>query len=659
MVKEARVIDYVLRISVCLMLLFSNILGYSQDQRKVSSTNKKAIKLYEKGRAYYDGRNNDLAELTLLEAIEKDPNFVEAELMLAYVYTDLRTYKKALTHYERCIEIDPNFFPEIYVSAATLQLKYGDYIAAKRNFKGYLSFEGAPLMQKDFAKKGLITCAFAEEAIKHPVPFNPINLGDKINSPLPEYFPSISVDGETLLYTRRLKSKMTYTGFNEDFFVSSFDGKNWRQSRNVQPINSLTNEGAPSLSANGRFLIFTSCDNPVEGYGRDRKGYGSCDLFYTYNIGDNWTKPKNLGKKINSRNWETQPSFSADGKTLYFIRGIGRSYSRQQDIYTATLNEQGVWSDPVRLSNTINTPGIEESVFIHPDGKTLYFSSNGHPGMGGLDLFMSQKNEKGIWSTPVNLGYPINTFNDENSLLVDANGELAYFASDREGGFGGLDLYRFEMPEHIRPNKVNYLKGKVYDADTKRPIAAQFQLIDLETGEVVVASFADEATGEYLVSLPINKEYALNTSQDGYLFFSENFLLTEGNVNEPFQKDVPMHKIEVNKTMVLKNVFFDTDQFDLKPKSKIELDKLVSFLNKNTTLKIELGGHTDNVGSKSSNQILSENRAKAVYSYLIEQGIAVERLTAKGYGDIKPISDNNSEKGRAENRRTEFKIIAK
>lgn len=633
--------------------------SFSQDQTRVSSTNKKAIKLYEKGRGYYDGRNNELAELSLLAALGKDPNFIEAELMLAYVYQDARMYEKALLHYERCIEINPDFFPEIYVSAATIQLKYGDYVAAKRNFTGYLSFKGAPLIQKKFAENGLKTCDFAIHAIKHPVPFNPINLGDKINSSLPEYFPSISVDGETLLYTRKLKSKMTYTGFNEDFFVSKFDGKTWEQSQNVQPINSMTNEGAPSLSANGRFLIFTSCASIDGDYGRDRKGYGSCDLFYTYNVGDNWTKPKNLGRTINSHHWETQPSFSADGKTLYFIRGMGRSTERQQDIYTAKHSEEGVWSEPVRLSNTINTPEIEESVFIHPDGKTLYFSSNGHPGMGGLDLFMSQKDENGKWKTPINLGYPINTFKNENSLLVSSDGELAYFASDRAGGYGGLDLYKFEMPAHAKPNKVNYLKGKVYDADTKRPIAAQFELIDLNTREVVVASFADEVTGDYLVSLPINKEYALNASHNGYLFFSENFLLTEGNASEPFQKDVAMHKIEVNKTMVLKNVFFNTDEFDLKPKSKIELDKLVRFLSLNITLKIELGGHTDNLGSKSSNQILSENRAKAVYSYLIEKGIVEERLSSKGYGDTKPIADNASEKGRAENRRTEFKIIEK
>ncbi|PCI96812.1 MAG: hypothetical protein COB15_09010 [Flavobacteriales bacterium] len=645
-------------LTIILLIGFANT-TIAQRERPVSSTNKKAIKLYNAGKGYYDSRNNKLAEANLLEAISKDPNFIEAELLLAYVYTDMIKYKKALEYYKRCIAINPKFFSEIYSSAAAIQLKFGMYEDAKRNFEAYLNFPDAQLMMKDLAKDGLEDCNFAIEALKHPVPFEPINLGDKINSPLPEYFPSISVDGATLLYTRRLNSKMTYSGFNEDFFVSKFDGKNWKQSVNVAPINSLTNEGAPSLSANGRFLIFTSCADPVDGYGRDRKGYGSCDLFYTYNVGDNWTKPKNLGSKINTRNWETQPSFSADGKTLYFIRGLGRGNSRQQDIWTAELTKEGVWSDPVRLSKTINTSGVEESVFIHPDGKTLYFSSNGHPGMGGLDLFMSQKDDKGVWSEPKNLGYPINTFNDENSLLVSADGKLAYFASDRAGGFGALDLYKFNMPEAVKPNVVNYLKGKVYDVVTKKPIAAHFQLIDLKTGEVVVESFADEATGEYLVSLPINKEYALSASYDGYLFFSENFLLTEGTAQKPYRKDVPLQKIEVNKSVVLKNVFFDTDKFNLKQKSKIELDKLVSFLTKNTTVKIELGGHTDNVGSTQSNQILSENRAKAVYDYLREKGVAADRLTAKGYGDTMPISDNTTEKGRAKNRRSEFKIISK
>lgn len=641
-------------------LLF--IIGFSNcsvAQHELRSTNKKAIKYFNEGKQYYDGRKNELAEIQLLKAIDKDPNFIDAEILLAYVYTEQGALKKAITHYERCIAIDYNYFPEVLPSAGVLQLKFGSYEAAKANFEKYLAISGPPLMMKSLAKDGLRDCNFAIEALKHPVDFNPINLGEAINSPLPEYFPSMTVDGNTFLYTRRLNSKMSYSGFNEDFYVSHKVGGKWSKSTNVRAINSTTNEGAPSLSANGMFLIFTSCSDPVEGYGSGRKGYGSCDLFYAFSAGDNWTKPKNLGKTINSRNWETQPSFSADGKTLYFIRGVGRGRERQQDIYMSTLSDQGAWATPKRLSNVINTKGAEESVYIHPDGVTLYFASDGHAGMGGLDIFMSKKDAQGNWTTPINLGYPINTFNDENSLLVAADGKLAYFASDREGGFGGLDLYQFEMPQDLKPEGVNYLAGKVYDANTKKPLGAKFQLIDLSTGEVMVESYSDQSNGKYLVSLPIDKDYALNVSSDNYLFYSENFTLTAGTALDPFLKNVPLQPIEVGESVVLKNVFFETAKFDLKSKSKIELDKLVEFLVKNSTLEIELGGHTDNVGNSKLNQTLSNNRAKAVYAYLVEKGIAKERLSTKGYGDTKPIASNDTEQGRAENRRTEFKVTKK
>jgi len=351
---------------------------------------------------------------------------------------------------------------------------------------------------------------------------------------------------------------MTYDGFNEDFYISKNDGHNWLQSINLKGINSINNEGAPTISPNGQFLIFTSCAD-MNGYGPDRKGYGSCDLFYAYNIGGKWTAPKNLGTPINTKHWETQPSFSSDGKTLYFVRGFRtRNGIKQQDIWTSELSNGGVWSTPTRLSDVINTAGREESVFIHPDNKTLYFSSDGHPGMGGLDLYMSTKNEDGQWTEPVNLGYPINTYNDENSLLVDAEGKLAYFASNREGGYGELDLYKFELPDDAKPNRVTYLAGKVYDAETKEVLPARFELINLETKEVAVQSYADEVTGDYLVCLPVNKDYALNVAQPGYLFHSENFTLTEGTIDKPYKKDVPMHRIKVGQSVVLKNVFFET-----------------------------------------------------------------------------------------------------
>ena len=641
-----------------ILIIFTSFSCKAQE-KKYGTTNKKAIKNYEEGKSYYDIRKNDLAELSLLLAIKNDPNFAEAELLLAYVYTENNAPEKAIEHYQKSININPNLFPEAHASLGLLQIDMGKYTDAKKNLENYLTYTNSPLMMKPYAIKALKDCEFAINALKNPVLFEPINLGKGVNTELPEYFPALSADNKYLLFTRRLIDKSTYSGFNEDFFISKFDGHNWMDAQPLKGINSLNNEGAPTISPNGQFLIFTSCEDPYEAYGQGRSGYGSCDLFYAYNIGGKWTNPKNLSTPVNTQHWETQPSFSSDGKTLYFIRGLKtRQGIKNQDIYFSELSEGGVWSTPQRLSEVVNTEGREESVFIHPDSKTLYFSSDGHVGMGGLDIFMTQKQEDGSWSTPVNMGFPINTFNDENSFLVDAAGDFAYLASNREGGFGDLDLYNFKLPKNLKPNMVTYLIGKVYDAETKEVLPARFELIDLKTGKVAIQSYADEVTGAYLVCLPVNQDYALNVSHEGYLFHSENFTLTGGTVTQPYEKNVGMNKIKVGESVVLKNVFFETAKFDLKDQSRVELDKLTSFLEKNSKMKIELSGHTDNVGDKKMNQVLSENRAKAVLDYLVKRGIKVERLTTKGYGDTLPIADNNTEEGRAENRRTEFKVVA-
>ncbi|MBL7892567.1 MAG: OmpA family protein, partial [Bacteroidia bacterium] len=260
----------------------------------------------------------------------------------------------------------------------------------------------------------------------------------------------------------------------------------------------------------------------------------------------------------------------------------------------------------------------------------------------------------------VNLGYPINTYNDENSLLVDSKGKLAYFASDRAGGIGGLDIYTFEIDKRFRPENLTYLKGKVYDSQTKRPLAASFELIDLETSNVVMQSESNQYSGEFLVCLPANKNYALNVSKSGYLFYSENFSLKETkDISKPFFMDVPLQPIDTGLTVQLKNIFFETNKFDLKDESKAELQKLVAFLNMNRTMKIELGGHTDNTGDKKLNATLSHNRAKSVYEYLVANGIPAERLSYKGYGDSKPVAPNDTPENKQKNRRTEFKVMAK
>ena len=667
-------------------LLLATILMFSCSttaQMGYATSNKKAIAFFEKAlespRNNYDMRTGrvDYSEgIDLLQkAISKDPNFIEAHQLLAEYYLSSGHPDLAITHLERSILINPNYDPagSSYIMLAKLQQQNGRYADALKNAKRYLEYGNKSSKLTKEAHLVIQGAEFAIEAMRYPTKFNPINLGPAINTKHPEYFPALTVDGKTLLFTRRLPAPGTELGAQEDFFVSNLnENGQWSEAVPMpKNINTPNNEGAPTLGPDGRTLIFVACpDITGKNYGEGRTGRGSCDLFITKKIGSRWMDPQNLPGKVNTFHWETQPSLSADGKTLYFIRGVyDRDRNKQQDIYRAFLQDDGTWSEAERLPDIINTPMREESVCIHPDGRTLYFSSNGHPGFGGLDLFMSRMDDNGNWSRPVNLGYPINTQFDENSLLVSADGEIAFFASDRKGGFGDLDLYYFELPEHLRPTRTIYMDGVVFDAIDQKPLAGHFQLIDLKTGKVVVESDADKVNGEFLVSLPTSRDYALNVSYPGYNFFSKNFTLTEPQNNEPYHMSVPLQPIIAGAIVRLDNVFFDLDKSNLRPESQVELDKLVDYLNLHPTVHIEIGGHTDTRGDASSNQRLSEARAKSVRDYVVGKGINAIRLTHKGYGETMPVitdaaieqmlSEKEKEDAHQLNRRTEYKIISK
>jgi outer membrane protein OmpA-like peptidoglycan-associated protein/tetratricopeptide (TPR) repeat protein len=624
-----------------------------------TSKNKKAIALFESALKSYDARQDARAIEDLTKAIEKDPAFIEPHLLLAQIYTEARTIQKALDEYNKALAINPKFDKKVYYNMANLEMSIGKYIDAKRDYETFLKYQTVNPDSRDIAERQLLNADFAIEAMKKPVPFDPKNMGQAINSPLDEYFPAVTADEQTFLFTRNNRSPEK--DLQEDFLISrKGDDGQWGMASLIgNNINTSGNEGAPSLSTDGQLLFYVACQDDLNGgYGGNRKGYGSCDIFYTQKVGDNWSRAYNMGSGINTKFFESQPSFSADGQTLFFVSarqgGIGNT-----DIYFSTLRSDGSWGAPVNLGPKVNTPGKEESVFIHPDGKTLYFGSDGHVGMGGLDLFVTRMDEKGQWSTPVNLGYPINTYADENSILVASSGKLAFMASSREGGLGGLDLYSFDLHQAAQPGKVTYVKGKVYDANTKAPLGAHFELIDLSTGKVAIASDANTGNGQFLVSLPADRDYALNVSHPGYLFYSERFALkTLTDVTKPFQMDVPLQPIDTGAIVELRNVFFETAKFDLKPESKAELDKLIAFLKANPAIKGELAGHTDNVGDKKMNQVLSQNRAKAVYDFLVAGGIEAKRLTFKGYGDTKPKVKNDSDENRAINRRTEFRITS-
>ena len=655
------------RIYIVIYLLICFYCSHAQSSFQpgtYSSTNKKAIKFLEESKRMFMERKDNEAEKLIKKAVQEDPSFIEAYSAYADFLMGKNRIKEAIPLYEKAIQINPKLYIDnnFYLGGALLH--EAQYEKAIPCFETILHSERMSPTLKEEAERYLKNARFGAEAIKNPKPFKPINVGPGINTSGYEYFPALTADGNTFLFTRNVRQvEQEEAPRQEDFYVSKKINQVWQTANPVTSVNTVGNEGAPSLSADGEIMFFASCMEMTGDYGSsDRKGYGSCDIFYSQKINGKWTRPRNAGPTINTKNWETQPSFSSDGKTLYFIRGVvGRDGIKNPDIYSSTIGADGKFTEPIRLSDNINTPQGEESVFIHPDNQTLYFSSQGHAGMGGLDIFVSKKQADGNWGQAVNLGYPINTFNDENSLVVDANGKLAYFASEREGGFGGLDIYQFELPENLRPEKITYVKGLTFNAKTKSPVDASIELIDLETQQSVTNAYSNHL-GEFLVTLTSNHNYLVNVSKPGFLFYSDNFSLKnkEADYNKPYQLQIPLQPIDTGYTIELKNIFFDINKWELKAESKAEMEKIISFLKMNPTLNIEFGGHTDNTGDKGINKTLSTNRAKAVYDYVLQKGgITASRISYKGYADSKPKVPNDSPENKAINRRTELKIISK
>lgn len=655
--------------------LITVITSCSQAQIVYSSKDKKAVENIEKAQKI--GRSNyDEAIGYCIKALERDPNFWEAHLLVGEFYEYKKNYPEAIKHYQEALRINPNHSPSgsTYYYMGSIQYEIGEFENAKKTLQSYIAIKNANPKMMAKANEIITACDLAIEAMKSGQTFNPINLGPGVNTADPEYFPTITVDGKTILFTRLLKDENVPGPIKkqEDFFVSNLSEYNiWGKAFPMPTnINTIRNEGAPTISADGRSLIFVACSmGDIIDYGEGRTGKGSCDLFVTKRIGQQWTNPSNLAGKINTGSWESQPSLSADGKTLYFIRRVSKQGGEPDaDIFVSTIMEDGSWGLPMRLPNSVNTPFMEESVLIHPDGKTLYFASRGHGGFGGLDLFVSRMDAEGNWGQAENLGYPINTQYDENSLMVSADGEIAFFASDRKGGYGDLDIYYFIMPEHAKPTKTLYFDGLVFDATTKKPVPGKFSLVDLKTGKEIIRAEADPTNGSFTVSLPVNCEYALSVSYPGYNFYSQNFNMTIPENQEVYHMDVPLVPITAPGIPVtLKNVFFDLNKATLRPESTVELNKLRDFLKANPTIKIEIAGHTDTRGDAAENQKLSDARAKAVVDFLVANGIDAKRLTWKGFGETKPIvsddeiaklsSEVAKEKAHQENRRTEYTIV--
>lgn len=606
-----------------------------------------AKEYYERGDNNFAFGKLEQADSMLRLAVREKPTFIDAWMLIGQINLEhLHRYEKAATAYQTVKTLQADYLKDVDFQLAKCHFNLGDYTQAKNLLNAYLQTLRIPAENKMHADKMLLDCDFAENAVKNPVDFKPANLGPGVNSADDESMPSLTADERYLYFTRHTGSGIYQ---DEDLYVSRNEHGLFTQANPLVAINTENYvEGAHSISPSGKYLFFTSADR--------KDGEGRADVYMSRKTGESWERPNNMGSPVNSPGWDAQPCISPDGRTLYFasVRAGGEGGS---DIYVSHYQDNLGWSQPEKLSKNINTMFDEMRPFIHPDGQTLYFSSNGWPGMGNFDIFMSRRQADGTWSQPVNLGYPINTAGDELGIHITTDGRRAYYASEQKDSYGQKDIYSFEMPADFRPGYTSYIRGNVFDDETREPVAANVQIYDLETGKIFATLSSDKVNGTFLSTLPAGKDYAVEVLKDGYLFYSHNISLKDIKTGTPFDVDIPLLKIKVGQVVVLNNIFFEPEQFDLKPESKTEMDVMMKLMEKNPQMKIEISGHTDNSGTEEKNKTLSQNRAKQVYDYLVSKGVDASRLSYKGYASSRPISSNATLEGKAKNRRTEFTVV--
>lgn len=612
----------------------------------------KADKDFEKARNYFIEGKDDRAEELLQKIKSKNPDYYPAYLALGEMYFAKGNLDASKHNLLYVVRNDEKYDLNAYRTLANIYEREKKLDSALACLESYLRFvvDNERNRKKIDEVSHKAECLrYRKQAMLNPVEFNPQNMGVNVNSENDEYLATMTADQSALLFTRQTPA-VSGKRPEEGFFISYKTGEQWQKAEMLPGVlNSGYNEGAACLSPDGRYIYFARCGAPG--------GWGSCDIYRSERKGAFWSEPENLGANVNSESWDSQPSIASDGRTLFFVSNR-KGGEGESDIYYSYLKDDGTWTKAKNCGAVINTPGKEMSPFIHPSNQMLYFSSDYHCGMGGLDIFFA-KLENGKFSAPSNIGYPINTEADESSLIVSPQGDYAIYASKQKDCRGGLDLYRFSLYEQARPIAVTYVKGLIRDSQTKKPVNAKFEIRNLENGRIVSSGISDKVNGEYLICLPVGADYAFSATAEGYLFHSESFSLSNADASMPYARNIDLDRINIGKSLVLKNIFFETGSSKLLKESFAELNTLIVLLMENPGLRVEIGGHTDNVGNAEYNMTLSQQRADAVKNYLVEKGIAANRLVSKGYGFSNPIADNDTEQNRAKNRRTEIKIIGK
>ena len=669
------------RLFILLVIITSGIFrGYCQFDNEFCNDidDKKLIKSFQKGvQLLNDGKMND-AEVVFAKILDEEPEFTEAWVASSEInyskYKSAKDPKSQNNYYSRyvkCLESVAKLCPsyqnyEVCYTLGKIFFSHDKLDVAKKYLKTYI----------DNAKKGTKYYTDAESTyhyieqylnlIENPVPFEPVVV-EGVSSAYDDYLPLISPDGSLALFTKRYMKKEVQSIYGdryvEEFTVSKASDDNGIIFSPGEPLpypfNSGKNQGAASISIDNKTLFITICEFVSS-------NYDNCDIYMSTRTSDGWSELKSLGPNINGvKTWESQPSISADGKTLYFasIREGNIGFDPDNptsDIYYSTKDEKGNWSKAKNLGPKINTPGNEKSPFIHSDSQTLYFSSDGHLGIGGYDIFFS-KFRDGDWTTPVNIGYPINTKNNDLGFVVNTQGTKAYFASNKLNGKGGWDIYAIDLYKEARPEKVFLVKGQLVDDNGYSIGDAKLEVKNTRTDEVS-EGIVDSETGQYAVAVTVehkDDDFLMVVKKEDYSFTSTLIEPTEETFEKPIDVNFEVKPIETGKSVPINDIYYATASYEINSKSYAVLDEFAEFLKSNPSVKVEIRGHTDNIGSAQTNITLSNRRAQAVYDYLLTKGVSRTNISYKGYGPNMPIADNKTEAGRAKNRRTEFYILSK
>ena len=625
--------------------------------------------------------DSEFAYLYYLKAYNFNSNNSDLNLKIAIVLLFTNRKEFARIYFDKYLAISGKLSIHAYFFQGMIFQLEGEYTKALESYNYFVNNAKSKLVEQYsfLSKKFINECNGAPIVLAKSNKVWIDNLD--INTKYDDWSPCLSTDGDLLIFTSNRKNDnvLNEIGFyDQDIYFSNINSRNFKKSFPLSELNTEKDDVSGGLSYDGqRLLIYKEED-------------GNKDVYESKLIGNRWSLPiRKLGEKLkggNTINDETFASFDPPDIKVYYITDGG--YSGTKDIYfSGVMNrKRNIWGQG-QSAGAVNSRFQEGSVYIHPDGSTMYFSSKGHNSLGGYDIFVSYVDDLGHWGKPINLGHPINTPYDDLFYSANASGRNAFIASNRKGGKGGLDIYKVTfrgtdklmtsdsedqlmssianpvsdksvaLPIIFEEKSLTVFKGRVIDALTKNPIGAAIDININSTGSIYTSLYSNVETGKFLLSLPAGENYGISVLADGYLFHSENFDIPDGDGFNMLNKDIELKNIKVGSNITLKNVFFNLGKWDVKSDSYSELNRLLLLLNTVPSLRIEISGHTDNVGDESFNNLLSQRRADAVASFLIQKGIEKNRIISKGYGKSRPIATNNNEKGRASNRRTEFKII--